>query len=78
MQGNKNQIASVHREPEVRAALSEAKHWLRRAYRRKLLTPRQINDVKTLFDELIPGYKAYLRSLGTARHDDSPSDNGHE
>jgi len=42
----------------------ETKHWLRRAYRRKLLTQKQVEALKPLFDELAPRLNAYLKSIG--------------
>ena len=47
-----------------RGSLYETKHWLRRAYRRKLLTPRQVDALKPLVDELAPRLNAYLKSIG--------------
>jgi four helix bundle protein len=47
-----------------RGSLYETQHWLRRAYRRKLLTAQQINKLKPLVDELAPRLNAYLKSIG--------------
>ncbi|HEY6122237.1 MAG TPA: four helix bundle protein [Pyrinomonadaceae bacterium] len=47
-----------------RGSLNETKHWLRRAYKRKLLTKEQIDDLKALLDELAPTLNAYLSSIG--------------
>ena len=47
-----------------RGSLNETKHWLRRAYKRKLLTERQIEKLKPLIDELSPKLNAYLNSIG--------------
>lgn len=38
----------------ARGSLFESKHWLRRAYRRKLLTQAQIDELKKIVDELSP------------------------
>src|SRR5580698_7739146 len=38
----------------ARASLNETQHWLRRAYRRKLLTSEQIDALKPLIEELPP------------------------
>lgn len=38
----------------ARGSLNETQHWLRRAYRRKLLTQQQIETLKQLLDELAP------------------------
>lgn len=50
----------------ARGSLYETKNWLRRAYKRNLLTDEQINDLKPLIDELLPRLNAYLRSIGKA------------
>ena len=42
----------------------ETKHWLRRAYRRDLLSQEQVNRLKPLLDELAPRLNAYLNSIG--------------
>jgi four helix bundle protein len=48
----------------ARGSLNETKHWLRRAYNRKLLTGEQVNVLKPLLDELAPRLNAYLKSIG--------------
>jgi four helix bundle protein len=48
----------------ARGSLNECKHWLRRAFRRKLLTERHIVVLKPLLHELLPSLNAYLRSIG--------------
>jgi four helix bundle protein len=48
----------------ARGSLNETKHWLRRAYKRKLLTAHQIDGFKPLLDELAPKLNAYLNSIG--------------
>ena len=59
-------------EPEIRrflrmarGSLYETQHWLRRAYRRKLLSQKQVNDLLPLVKELTPKLNAYLRSIGS-------------
>jgi four helix bundle protein len=52
----------------ARGSLYETKHWLRRAYKRKLLTEQEVSDVKPLIDELLPTLNAYFRSLNEAIH----------
>lgn len=47
----------------ARGSVNETKHWLRRAYKRNLLTPEQIEVLKTLLDELAPKLNAYIRSI---------------
>ena len=46
-----------------RGSLNETKHWLRRAYKRKLLTDEQIEKLKPLINELSPKLNAYLNSF---------------
>jgi len=48
----------------ARGSLYETRHWLRRAFRRQLLQPEQIANLKSLIDELAPKLNAYLRSIG--------------
>jgi four helix bundle protein len=47
----------------ARGSLYETKHWLRRAYRRQLLTQSQIDELKPKLEELAPRLNAYLRSI---------------
>jgi four helix bundle protein len=48
----------------ARGSLNETKHWLRRAYKRKLLTSEQVDKLKPMADELAPRLNAYLKSIG--------------
>jgi four helix bundle protein len=48
----------------ARGSLNETQHWLRRAYKRKLLIDTQINRLRPLVDELAPKLNAYLNSIG--------------
>jgi four helix bundle protein len=48
----------------ARGSLNETRHWLRRAYRRSLMTAEQVSEVKPLVDELGPRLNAYLRPIG--------------
>jgi four helix bundle protein len=49
----------------ARGSLYETRHWLRRAFRRKLLTSEQTESLKQNLDELTLTLNGYLRSLGT-------------
>lgn len=49
----------------ARGSLYETQHWLRRAYRRKLLSDKQVTELLPLFNELTPKLNAYLRSIGS-------------
>jgi four helix bundle protein len=56
----------------ARGSLQETQHWLRRAYKRNLLTEEQIAKLKILIDTLAPTLNAYLRSIGSKS--DNPKD----
>ena len=47
----------------ARGSLYETKNWLRRAYKRKLLTDAHVEKVKPIIDELLPRLNAYLSSI---------------
>jgi four helix bundle protein len=47
----------------ARGSLYETKHWLRRAYRRQLLSKSEIEILKPMLEELAPRLNAYLRSI---------------
>jgi four helix bundle protein len=51
----------------ARGSLQETQHWLRRAFKRKLLTEAQIDRLKPLIERLSPSLNAYLRSIGTVK-----------
>jgi four helix bundle protein len=48
----------------ARGSANETKHWLRRSYKRKLMTAVQVAAVRNLIDELAPKLNAYLNSIG--------------
>ena len=48
----------------ARGSLNETKHWLRRAYKRNLLKPDQVQMIKPMIDSLAPMLNGYLRSIG--------------
>ncbi|HET9787555.1 MAG TPA: four helix bundle protein [Pyrinomonadaceae bacterium] len=48
----------------ARGSFNETQHWLRRAYKRSLLTKGQIETLKPLIAELAPTLNAYLKSIG--------------
>jgi len=50
----------------ARGSLHETQHWLRRAWRRKLLNDEQVQALKPLVDELAPKLNAFLNSIGKA------------
>jgi len=49
----------------ARGSLKETQHFLRRAYKRKLLDDHQVNKIKPLVDNLAPMLNGYLRSIGS-------------
>jgi len=51
----------------ARGSLNETQHWLRRAFRRRLLTEQQIEQLRPMLEELGPRLNAYLRGIGTDR-----------
>jgi four helix bundle protein len=48
----------------ARGSLNETRHWLRRAFRRGLLSEEQVSMLKPVLNELGPSLNAYLKSLG--------------
>jgi four helix bundle protein len=57
----------------ARGSLYETQHWLRRAYRRQLLSPGQIDGLKVLISELAPVLNAYMRSVAKAAQNQKSS-----
>jgi four helix bundle protein len=55
----------------ARGSLQETQHWLRRAYKRNLLTQAQIETLKPILDKLSPTLNAYLRSIGKTSEDEN-------
>lgn len=56
----------------ARGSLNETRHWLRRAFKRGLLTEGEINRLRPLIDALAPQLNAYLKSIG--KHPRNASD----
>jgi four helix bundle protein len=50
----------------ARGSLYETQHWLRRAYKRNLLSKQQIALLKPIISELSPKLNAYFRSVDKA------------
>jgi four helix bundle protein len=48
----------------ARGSLYETRHWLRRAFRRKLQSDEQIQKLRALVENLGPQLNAYLKSIG--------------
>jgi len=47
----------------ARGSLDEMQHWLRRAFRRNLMTKAQVETLRPLVKELGPRLNAYLKSI---------------
>ena len=48
----------------ARGSLNETQHFLRRAYKHKLLNDKDIQTLRPLVDELAPKLNSYLKSIG--------------
>jgi four helix bundle protein len=48
----------------ARGSLNETQRWLRRAYKRNLLTKNQIEKLRPIIEDLGPSLNAYLKSIG--------------
>ena len=46
-----------------RGSLFEVKHWLRRAYKRNLLSEKEISNLQGFVKELTPKLSAYINSI---------------
>ncbi len=51
-----------------RGSLYETRHWLRRAYKRNLLSEKEIKKLRDLLDELAPRLNAYISSIGRGKN----------
>lgn len=62
----------------ARGSLYETRHWLRRAFKRHLVVPDQVQIIKPLLDELGPKLNAYLKSIGPTepKKDQQPTTKG--
>ncbi len=54
----------------ARGSLNETQHFLRRAFKRKLLTPADVKKLKPLVDNLAPQLNSYLKSIGRGQVDE--------
>jgi len=48
----------------ARGSLNETQHFLRRAFKRNLLTSADVRKIKPLVDNLVPQLNSYLKSIG--------------
>jgi four helix bundle protein len=51
----------------ARGSLGETEHWLRRAFKRSLLSEAQVAALEPLVDDLGPCLNAYLNSIGRGK-----------
>ena len=56
----------------ARGSLYETRHWLRRAFQRKLLTNEETNSLTPIIHSLGPQLNAYLKSIGHTRPPNPP------
>ncbi len=54
----------------ARGSLFEVKHWLRRAYKRKLLSDSEVKMFQKLIEELTPKLSAYINAIGKKQEED--------
>jgi four helix bundle protein len=52
----------------ARGSLHETRHWLRRAFKRNLLSDSQIKKLRPIVDNLSPMLNAYLKSIARVAH----------
>ena len=61
----------------ARGSLNETRHWLRRAFRRRLLTEKQVQELKGIVETLPRSLNAYRKSIGkNASRPKKPFENG--
>jgi len=54
----------------ARGSLFEVKHWLRRAYKRQLLSDSEVKLFQKLIEELTPKLSAYINAIGKKQDED--------
>ena len=52
----------------ARGSLNETRHWLRRAFKRNLLTDVQTAKLTPIIEKLTPKLNAYLKAVGTFKN----------
>jgi len=55
----------------ARGSLFEVRHWLRRAFKRRLLKKQEVATLQKLVDELTPKLSAYIHSIGRKKTTDN-------
>ena len=56
----------------ARGSLNETRHWLRRAYKRNLLSRSQIDAITPTLEFITPKLNAYIGAIGKMDKDQSP------
>jgi four helix bundle protein len=59
----------------ARGSLFEVKHWLRRAYKRNLLSDTDISSFQKVIDECTPRVSAYINATGKRKNAPSSENN---
>jgi len=54
----------------ARGSLFEVKHWLRRAYKRQLLSDSEVKLFQKLIEELTPKLSAYINAISKKQDED--------
>jgi len=54
----------------ARGSLNETQHFLRRAFKRNLLSSTDVKKLKPLVDKLAPQLNSYLKSIGSDHSDE--------
>lgn len=54
----------------ARGSLNETQHFLRRDFKRNLLTPADVKKLKPVVDNLAPQLNSYLKSIGRNQGDE--------
>lgn len=52
----------------ARGSLNETRHWLPRAFRRKLLNESEVRSLTPIIEKLTPKLNAYLRAIGSFKN----------
>src|SRR5436189_2270803 len=60
----------------ARGSLRETQHFLRRAFRRKLIEEPQVTRIKPLIDELAPRLNTSWKSIGTGKKNEKAKSQG--
>lgn len=56
----------------ARGSLNETRHWLRRAYKRNLLSQSQIDGIIPTLEVITPKLNAYIGAIGKSSKDQNP------